>query len=904
MDRFRRLTCLLVTIWLLLPAPALASYKVCIDAGHGGADPGAVGCGLEEEDVTLQVAWMLYDLMNADPDLSPLMTRSSDTSVSLGARTDFSDDNGAHRFASIHCNAFNGSATGIETYCYTYGSNASFDQRDTIQDNMTATWPALTDRGGKTASYYVIKNTACPATLSELAFIDNCSNDATYLSNNAQLQAAAQAHYLAIRQSLGLQGGGDITPPTPTAGKIQGAIFADQGVGSADMSVRLPGANVVLSGNGVNQSTQALEPDGTWAFSVPAGTYTVTANYSGYWTNSRTCSVIPGGETWCSLGLFLQEDDPPPVEGMLRGVIFEEKGVGTGDMSIRLTGAGIHVSGPGYDENTYAMGLDADYLLAVPPGQYIVSASKSGYWANSRTCTVTAGTETWCSIGLFPLVDDQPTPPNTGALRGIIYQDQGNGPDNMSIRLTQATVVVAGDGVYQTDITNSPEGIYSFALPTGTYTVKASYPGHYSNERTCTVMTNQEVWCSIGLIEGENDPSDYTPPTEGGDVVTQGDQWSPGEADIQGHEPPEGEDVEPGTPNDPNDPSEQEDPGTQPQQPGTVLPGDDGPNSTEVTIGNGCQTDSTGNPSGLLIPGVLLAFLFALRRRRGIAVAVCVLAMGTAVSCQDKEDEGTESARATLLALTGSHSASIGEAVALTSSDEYSAPVFSPDGSRILFSNDKKDALFVIPAEGGELTQVVQATNCGQLPRWGESGETVEFRVSQQRTSDVPARAVSLNGSPVSAPRNRHGDGWIQIIEDQIHWTAGEESIRLSPDGDRYCCAQRSLDGRWVLFQGVHTGLYLFDLPSKTLHPLGQGNHGRFDDQSRFLTYQECKDDGQMITGCHFFLADLRAPIPFAAAMLGVPAEARNPSLSPNADVLVFDMRGGIWTAPVVLSTK
>jgi hypothetical protein len=25
--------------------------KICIDPGHGGADPGGVGCGLEEEDI-------------------------------------------------------------------------------------------------------------------------------------------------------------------------------------------------------------------------------------------------------------------------------------------------------------------------------------------------------------------------------------------------------------------------------------------------------------------------------------------------------------------------------------------------------------------------------------------------------------------------------------------------------------------------------------------------------------------------------------------------------------------------------------------------------------------------------------------------------------------------------------
>ena len=38
--------------------------KVVIDAGHGGADPGAIGNGIVEKDLTLKIAQYIYDRLN------------------------------------------------------------------------------------------------------------------------------------------------------------------------------------------------------------------------------------------------------------------------------------------------------------------------------------------------------------------------------------------------------------------------------------------------------------------------------------------------------------------------------------------------------------------------------------------------------------------------------------------------------------------------------------------------------------------------------------------------------------------------------------------------------------------------------------------------------------------------
>ncbi len=87
-----------------------------------------------------------------------------------------------------------------------------------------------------------------------------------------------------------------------------------------------------------------------------------------------------------------------PQVGTLRGVVFEDLGVGTADMSVRLPGASVECLGEG---TTTASSPDGDFSFDLAPGSYTVTGSRSGYLPASRTCQVTAGQETWCSLGLY-----------------------------------------------------------------------------------------------------------------------------------------------------------------------------------------------------------------------------------------------------------------------------------------------------------------------------------------------------------------------------------------------------------------------------------------------------------------------------------------------------------------------
>lgn len=105
-------------------------FKVVIDPGHGGKDPGASGVdGLQEKDLTLAVAKRLAALLRAEPGIEVALTRTDDRFLSLEERTAFANAQGADLFVSVHGNAStNPGLRGVEVY---YLNNT--DNRGTLR---------------------------------------------------------------------------------------------------------------------------------------------------------------------------------------------------------------------------------------------------------------------------------------------------------------------------------------------------------------------------------------------------------------------------------------------------------------------------------------------------------------------------------------------------------------------------------------------------------------------------------------------------------------------------------------------------------------------------------------------------------------------------------------------------
>jgi N-acetylmuramoyl-L-alanine amidase len=144
--------------------------KICIDAGHGGDDSGAVGkAGLEEAPTALSISYYVNEGL-MEKGYITLMTRMDDEFVELGDRCEIANDWEADYFVSIHLNSNGSTARGIETL---YTSDKGKALAAPIQRKLVEVTKD-TDRGLKYRDdLYVLNGTYMPAILVEVGFISH-----------------------------------------------------------------------------------------------------------------------------------------------------------------------------------------------------------------------------------------------------------------------------------------------------------------------------------------------------------------------------------------------------------------------------------------------------------------------------------------------------------------------------------------------------------------------------------------------------------------------------------------------------------------------------------------------------------------------------------------------------------
>ena len=166
------------------------SKTICIDAGHGGKDSGAVGNGLLEKDIVLNIAKILKEQL-LEKGFNVCMTREDDTFVELKDRCIIANKQKADIFVSIHCNsAENKSAFGFEifhTQDSIQGQKLSADIKLSINENKEL---IRADRGIKTANFTVLTGTNMPAVLVETAFISNIEDSKILKAKQSEFATA------------------------------------------------------------------------------------------------------------------------------------------------------------------------------------------------------------------------------------------------------------------------------------------------------------------------------------------------------------------------------------------------------------------------------------------------------------------------------------------------------------------------------------------------------------------------------------------------------------------------------------------------------------------------------------------------------------------------------------------
>lgn len=180
----------------------LKGRKIVLDPGHGGSDSGAIGpTGVMEKSVTLRVANEVRRLLVKEGAVV-YMTREADIEVSakraaatdieeLQARCDVANKKKADIFVSIHMDSFtNKAAKGTTGYYYALGNKRSRVLADKIRAGIIDQI-GTQSRGTQSCNFYVVKHTDMPATLVEVAFISNESEE-KLLDSEEGIQKAAQ----------------------------------------------------------------------------------------------------------------------------------------------------------------------------------------------------------------------------------------------------------------------------------------------------------------------------------------------------------------------------------------------------------------------------------------------------------------------------------------------------------------------------------------------------------------------------------------------------------------------------------------------------------------------------------------------------------------------------------------
>ena len=221
----------------------LGARRICLDAGHGGHDPGAIGRhGTQEKDVTLAVVLRLEKLIREELGADVVLTRDTDKFIPLEERTAIANASGADLFLSVHINsARNSTGRGLETYYLSFAKSAAAEElaarenaisQATMKDlnnlvkaiatnskidesrdfagiiqrsnvaGLSSDFKGVLDRGVHTAPFYVLIGASMPSILTEVGFISNPEEE-RWLKSEEYQQKLAESLLEGVRSYLG-----------------------------------------------------------------------------------------------------------------------------------------------------------------------------------------------------------------------------------------------------------------------------------------------------------------------------------------------------------------------------------------------------------------------------------------------------------------------------------------------------------------------------------------------------------------------------------------------------------------------------------------------------------------------------------------------------------------------------
>ena len=205
--------------------------KVYVGIGHGGSDPGAIGNGFKEKNLTLSIGTYVTRRLK-EYGIEVKQSRTTDCDSSINSKAAESNAFGADVCMDIHINA--GGGDGSEVF-YSHVSANGKKLAQSIVNAMSAI--GQNTRGIKTKLdsngndwFGMIRMTDAPAVLVECAFID--SSDIQIINTEAKRKVFGYAIADGVAKYLGVKLPSKPTTPTNTTT----TNIKSQNIGGNDMT--------------------------------------------------------------------------------------------------------------------------------------------------------------------------------------------------------------------------------------------------------------------------------------------------------------------------------------------------------------------------------------------------------------------------------------------------------------------------------------------------------------------------------------------------------------------------------------------------------------------------------------------------------------------------------------------
>ncbi len=205
--------------------------KVYIGVGHGGEDSGAVGYGLKEKDLCLEIAnYCSKYLLENYKNIELKQSRVDDIHVSVAEKASECNSFNANVAIDIHINA--GGGVGAEFYHSTYSRDGRllaeklWEKTREITNQKPHNEPVKTKLNKNGNDYFcVVRETMCPFVICEWGFIDN-KIDVDKLKKPDMLRKIGIAYAEAIAEFINLKEK-EIKNDRPLY-KVQAGAFSDE----------------------------------------------------------------------------------------------------------------------------------------------------------------------------------------------------------------------------------------------------------------------------------------------------------------------------------------------------------------------------------------------------------------------------------------------------------------------------------------------------------------------------------------------------------------------------------------------------------------------------------------------------------------------------------------------------